>query len=109
MGMKAMKSLFPWLLAVAALAGAYFFHTTSAQKEMELAKSRAEVQELQTLRAENEELKKVQVQADELGRLRKDNADLPRLRNEIRQLKEEKLALTKQTQTAQAQVQSAQA
>ena len=107
--MKSIKSLFPWLLAVAAVAGAYFFYTASAHKETELAKLRPEVQELQTLRAENEELKKIQVQGDELARLRKDNADLPRLRNEIRQLREEKLALTKQTQTAQAQIQSAQA
>ena len=107
--MKSIKILFPWLLAVAAFAGAYFFYTSSSQKETELAKLQPEVQELQTLRAENAELKKVQVQGDELARLRKDNADLPRLRNEVRQLREEKLALTKQTQTAQAQVQTAQA
>lgn len=70
---------------------------------------RPEVQELQTLRAENEELKKLQGQGDELAQLRKDNVDLPRLRNEVRQLREEKLTLTRQTQSAQVQVQTAQA
>ena len=109
MGMKTFKILFPWLVASAALAGAYFFYTSSSQKEIELAKLRPTEQELQMLRAENAELKKVQVQGDELDRLRKDNADLPRLRNEVHQLREEKLALTKQTQTAQAQAQTAQA
>lgn len=107
--MKSLKILLPWLLAVSASAGAYFFYAASAQKEVELARLRPEVQELQTLRAENEELKKLQGQAEELEQLRKDNAELPGLRNEVRQLKEEKLALNKQTQTAQAQVQTAQA
>jgi len=104
-----MKSLLPWFVAVLALIAAGVLYQGVNSKSVDLAKLQADVQELQTLRAENAELKSQQVPAEELARLRKDNQDLLRLRNEIRQAREEKNQLTKQTQSALSEAQRAQA
>ncbi len=104
-----MKTILPWLVAVLALGAAGLLYQNSSSKSVELAKLQAEVKELETLRIELAELKSQQVPAEELARLRKDNQDLLRLRNEIRQTRDEKNQLAKQTQSALSQAQQAQA
>lgn len=104
-----MKTILPWFVAVLALVAAGVLYQNSSSKSVELAKLQAEVQELQTLRTENAELKSQQVPAEEMARLRKDNLDLLRLRNEIRQARDEKNQLAKQTQSALNEAQRAQA
>ena len=104
-----MKTILPWLIAVLALGAAGLLYQNSNSKSVELAKLQSDVLELQTLRTENAELKSQQVPAEELARLRKDNQDLLRLRNEIRQARDEKNQLAKQTQSALSEVQRAQA
>jgi DNA repair ATPase RecN len=104
-----MKTFLPWLLAVLALGGAYFFYNSSQSKSAELAKLRSEVQELQTLRTEVTELRGLQVPAEEVAQLRKDKEDLLRLRNEVGQLRNEKQQLSKQAQSAQTALAGAQA
>ena len=101
-----MKTVLPWLLAIAGLAGAAFFYSTSKSKQSELQTLRPQVEELNQLRAENEDLKKVAAQTNELARLRKENEDVLKLRNEVRQLREEKKQIAGQLQTAQADLHS---
>lgn len=104
-----MKTILPWLVALLALVAAGVFYQSTKSKSVELATLQAEVKELETLRTELAELKSQQVPAEELARLRKDNQDLLRLRNEIRQARDEKNQLAKQTQAALGEVQRAQA
>ncbi len=104
-----MKTILPWLVAVLALVAAGVFYQSTKSKSTELATLQAEVKELETLRTELAEFKSQQVPAEELARLRKDNQDLLRLRNEIRQARDEKNQLAKQTQSALSEVQRAQA
>jgi multidrug efflux pump subunit AcrA (membrane-fusion protein) len=104
-----MKWLLPWLVAVAALGGTFYFYKSGKAKSDELASVQPALQELETLRAENEELKTNRVSVQEVERLRQDNADLLRLRNEVQQLRHEKQQLTQQAATAQASAQQAQA
>jgi len=107
--LKIMKWLLPWLVAVAALGGTFYFYNAGKAKSAELAKLQPVFQELETLRAENEELKTNRAPVEELERLRKDNLDLLRLRNEVHQLRQEKQQLTQLAVAAQAAVQRAQA
>jgi hypothetical protein len=100
----------PWLFAAILLAAVAGLYIVNHKQTAELAQLREESQQLQQLRAAAEEAKKTQAQteSEELVRLRKENEDLLRLRNEVRQLRDEKLQLGKQVQTAQTQAQSAQ-
>lgn len=98
------KPWIPWvcfLLALAALGAVYF----PAQKQKaNVVQLQSEVQGLQTQIAQAEETKKSleQTQTEELTRLRTENADLLRLRNEIRQLRNDNIKLTKELLTAQS-------
>jgi len=103
-----MKTFLPWIVAVLALGGAYYFYNANQYQAAELTKLRGEVQEIENLRTEIVELKSHHVSADEVAQLRKDRDDLLRLRNEVRQLRDDKQQLTQQAQTAQAAVQRAQ-
>ena len=104
-----MKTILPWLVAVLALVAAGVLYQSTKSKSVELATLQAEVKELETLRTALAELKSQQVPAEEVARLRKDNQDLLRLRNEIRQARDEKNQLAKQTQSALSEAQRAQA
>jgi len=104
-----MKTLLPWLVAVLALGAAGVLYQSTKSKSVELATLQSKVMELEIVRTENAELESQQVPAEELARLRKDNLDLLRLRNEIRQERDEKNQLAKQTQSALSEVQRAQA
>jgi hypothetical protein len=104
-----MKTILPWLVAVLAFGGAFFFYNSNQTKSAELTKLQGEVHELETLRTEVAELKSQQVPAEEVAQLRKDKEDLLRLRNEVGQLRNEKQQLTKQAQSAQTALAGAQA
>ncbi|HXS69189.1 MAG TPA: hypothetical protein VN761_10125 [Candidatus Polarisedimenticolia bacterium] len=98
-----MKTILPWVLAVAfaAAAGAMYFSKSSA--DAELAKARDEAQQTDTLRGQLDDAQK-QVAAlnDQVTSLNKDNQELLRLRNQVRQLGDEKAQLQKQLQVAQS-------
>ena len=104
-----MKTILPWILAVLALGGAYYYYQAHQSQSAELTKLQGELAEAGNLRAELAAAKKEQVSADEVAQLRKDRDDLLRLRNEVRQLRDDKQQLTRQAQTAQVAVQRAQA
>jgi predicted RNase H-like nuclease (RuvC/YqgF family) len=95
------KTILPWCVALALLAGMVVFFMSGQTKESELIRLRQDNQQLAAVRTENEALKKVQPQVEELARLRKENEELHRLRNEVRQLREEKQQAAKTSQSAQ--------
>ena len=103
-----MKSILPWIVALAGIAGAIFFYKASESKSATIATLQGQVAEAETLRAENDELKKAQLPADELARLTAAKDELPRLRNMIRQLTSDKSQLSQQAQSAQQAAQRAQ-
>ncbi len=98
------------LFVAVLLAGVAGLYVVNRKQAAEMVQLREDSQQLQQLRAAAEDSKKGQAQTEneELNRLRKENEDLLRLRNEIRQLRDEKVQLGKQVQTAQTQIQSAQ-
>jgi flagellar biosynthesis GTPase FlhF len=109
-----MKTLIPWVLVAALLAGVYFLYSGGREKDARLAGAQKDAEEVVSLRAEVEDLRKVAAQTNELARLRRDNEDLLRLRSEVNQLRSAGQQLsnqlkTAQTQTAQAQAQVTQA
>ncbi len=99
----------PWLLIIAGLAAMYFFYSTNKDKDADLASARPQAEEISRLKEENAELKKLESQSDEVARLKKENVDLLKLRNEVRQLRGEKIQMTKQLQSAEANAQRAEA
>lgn len=96
-----MKSWLPWIVAVAALAGAYYFFSVGQAREAELAQLRPQAEEVKRLQAELAELKQQLVPAEELARMRKDLETLPRLRGEINQLRSQGKELSGNLQAAQ--------
>jgi hypothetical protein len=105
-----MKTILPWILAVAfaAAAGAMYFSKSSA--DAELAKAREQAQQADALHGQLDDAQK-QVAAlnDQVTSLSKDNEELLRLRNQVRQLADEKAQMTKQLQSAQSQAEHSQA
>jgi DNA repair ATPase RecN len=97
-----MKTLIPWILAVAMLGAAGVLYSAGQKKDKELAALRASATEADQLRARVEELEKSQVSQDEITRLRKEAEDVLRLRSEIKQLRDANVALNKQVQTVQS-------
>jgi hypothetical protein len=95
-----LKLVLPWVCVAALLAGLGALYSSNQKQEAELAQLRQDSQELQKLRAAAEETSKTQAQTDpeELTRLRKDHEDVLRLRNEVRQLRDDKQQLARQTQ-----------
>ena len=106
-----MKSLLPWVLALALLGAAAFLFLSNRKQAEELSALRTESQQAQALRAEVEQIKASgsPAQSAEIAQLKKDNQELLKLRNENRQLRDDKKQLSQQAQTAQVQAQQAQA
>ena len=105
-----MKTILPWILvvAIAACAGALYYSNSSQNKE--LAQLREQVKSVDALTSQADDLQKqVAAQNDQIATMHKDNEELLRLRNQVRQLGDEKAALTKQLQTAQSQADRSQA
>jgi hypothetical protein len=104
-----MKSILPWLIALALLGAAAFFFSSNRKLAAEVTALRAESAQVKSLRAEVEQLKQngSPVQAEEIARLRKQTEDVLKLRNENRQLRDATQQLEKQAQTAQAREQAA--
>ncbi len=99
-----MLKVLPWVLVIGLLAGAGMLYSKNQKQSVEVGQLR---QELEQANASVQEATKVRADSEtsELVRLRRENEDLLRLRNEVRQLRDEKAALTKQVQTAVTQSQ----
>jgi len=105
-----MKNVLPWVLVAGLSAGLGVVFVSCNNNEEELAKLREQSQQVAGLRAELEETKtQSKAQQDRIEGLLKDNQELLRLRSEIGQLRNEKLQMTKQIQTAQTQAERLQA
>ena len=104
-----MKIFIPWLVALLALGGVFYFHNTTQQATQTVATLQQQVQELQVVREENERLKTNQVPKDELERLQKDSHEVLKLRNQVQLLRGEQDKLKQSAQSAQNQSQQAQA
>ena len=102
-----MKIIIPWLVALLALGGVFYFHNTTQQATQAVATLQQQVQELQTVREENEKLKTSQVSKDELERLQKDSHEVLKLRNQVQMLRGEQDKLKQSAQAAQSQSQQA--
>ena len=100
------KTIFPWLLVLIVLAGAGFLFVNGKNKEIELARLRAENSELPELRAAVTEANKAAQNSSEPLNT-KEREELVRLRNEVSQLRRDKLktaAQLKQVQETQEQL-----
>ena len=98
-----MKAILPWILVVAFAAGAGTLYFSNSSKNEELTQLRGQVAQVDTLNSQLEELQKQAAsQNDQIATMRKDNAELLSLRNQVRQLGDDKTALTKQLQAAQS-------
>ena len=104
-----MKIFIPWLVALLALGGVFYFHNTTQQATQTVVTLQQQVQEMQVVREENERLKTNQVSKDELERLQKDGHEVLKLRNQVQLLRGEQDKLKQSAQTAQNQSQQAQA
>jgi hypothetical protein len=104
-----MKSILPWLIALALLGAAAFFFSSNRKLAAEVTALRAESAQVKSLRAEVTQLKQSgsPVQAEEIAKLRKQTEEVLKLRNENRQLRDATKQLEKQAQTAQAREQAA--
>lgn len=105
-----MKTVLPWIVAIACAAGAGALYFSKASTEAELAKAQGQVQQSAALQAQLDEAQKqVASLNDQIASMQKDNQDLLRLRNQIRQLTDEKQQLTKQLENSQSQIERSQA
>ncbi len=104
-----MKIIIPWLVALLAIGGVFYFHNTTQQVTQTVTTLQQQVQELQVVREENERLKTNQVSKDELERLQKDSHEVLKLRNQVQLLRGEQDKLKQSAQVAQNQSQQAQA
>ena len=104
-----MKSILPWVVALALLGAAVFLFSSNRKLATESAALRTELAQLEALRTEVEQLKQngSVAQAEELARLRKQTEEVLKLRNENRQLRDASKQLEQQAQTAQAREQAA--
>lgn len=105
-----MKTILPWILAVAFAAGAASLYFSNSAKQTEIAGMREQVQQLDALRTQVDDLQKqATAQADQMVSMRKDNDELLSLRNQVRQLGDEKAKALKQLADAQAAANRSQA
>lgn len=106
-----MKSILPWLAALALLGAAAFLFSTNRKLVAEVTALRTESVQMESLRAEVDQLKATgsPAQAEEIARLKKNTEELLKLRNENRQLRDASKQLEQQAQTAQAREQAARA
>lgn len=104
-----MKLLIPWLVALLAIGGVFYFHNTTQQATQAVATLQQQVQELQVVREENERLKTNQISKDELEQFQKDSHEVLKLRNQVQLLRGEQDKLKQSAQAAQNQSQQARA
>ena len=105
-----MKTILPWILAVAFAAGAGALYFSKASADAELAKARVQAQQAEALQGQLDEAQKqVAAQNEQIATLQQGNEELLRLRSQVRQLTDEKQQATKQMQAAQAQTERTQA
>jgi hypothetical protein len=105
-----MKTILPWILVVAFAAGAGMLYYSNSTKQQELDALRPQVAQVNDLNSKLEEVQKQAAsQDDQIATMRKDNEELLKLRNQVRQLGDDKAALTKQLQAAQSQAARSQA
>jgi hypothetical protein len=105
-----MKNILPWILVVAfaAVAASLYFSSSAQKHEMEAL--RGQVADVDALNTKLEEVQKQAAsQEEQIASMHKDNTELLSLRNQVRQLGDEKAALTKQLQAAQSQAARSQA
>ena len=100
-----MKSVLPWVVALAMLGAAVFQYMINRNLLQQVNALQAEQAQTATLRAEVEQLKRdgSPAQAQELEKLRKGADEILKARNELQQLRNEKKELTQKAQTAVAQ------
>src|SRR5262245_16496427 len=100
----------PWICVLGLTAGMAAVFVSSRAKETELTKLREDVAQAQATRDELDQLKaQSKSQQDEIATLRTERQELLRLRNEINKFRDEKAQLEKKLQSAQTDVQRAQA
>lgn len=105
-----MKTVLPWIVAIACAAGAGALYFSKASTEAALAKAQEQAQQSASLQTQLDEAQKqVASLNDQITSMQKDNQDLLRLRNQVRQLTDEKQQLAKQLETAQSQAEQSQA
>jgi len=105
-----MKTILPWILAVAfaACAGAFYF--SGAAKDQQLAGLHEQVKQMDDLRSQFDELQKqAAANADQITSMQKDNAELLKLRGQVRQMTDQNAQLAKQLASAQTQAERSQA
>ena len=103
-----MKIIIPWVVAVLALGGVFYFHQAETKTAQTVAELQQQVQQLQAVKTENEQLKASQVSSDEVDRLRADSHELLKLRNEVQMLHGEQAKLKQAADTAQRNYQQVQ-
>src|SRR6185312_1066108 len=82
-----MKTILPWILAVAfaACAGAFYF--SGVAKDQQLAALHDQVKQMDDLRTQFDDLQKqAAANADQITSMQKDNAELLKLRGQVRQM-----------------------
>jgi uncharacterized protein (DUF3084 family) len=105
-----MKNILPWILVVAFAAGAGTLFVSNHSQKQELEALRGQVGQVDALNSKLEDLQKQAAsQDDQIATMRKDNTELLSLRNQVRQMADEKTALTKQLTAAQSQAARSQA
>ena len=105
-----MKTILPWIVAVACAAGASALYFSKTSADAELARMRAQVQQTETLQSQLDEAQKqVSSQNEQITSMQQGNGELLRLRNQVRQLTDEKQQMTKQMQSLQSQADRSQA
>jgi len=105
-----MKTILPWILVVVFAAGAGTLFVSNSSQKSELEKLRGQAAQADSLNTQVEDLQKqVAAQNDQIAAMRKDNEELLKLRNQVRQLNDDKAALSKQLGVAQSQAERSQA
>src|SRR3954469_24602708 len=97
-----MKTILPWLLAVAFGASAAGLYFAGSAKDQKLAEMHDQVQQMDAMRTQVEDLQKqAAANAEQIASMQKDNEELLKLRGQVRQMADEKAQLAKQLTTAQ--------
>jgi hypothetical protein len=93
----------PWVLTLLGVAGILWFRASVSRTTAELATLKPQAAELLSLRAENLEMDGAAVAPEAAAAVRTENAELLKLRNDARRLRDDKVQLNRQLQSAQTQ------
>jgi hypothetical protein len=96
-----LKLVLPWVLVLGLGIGVFALYSSNQKQAAELAQLHQQAEEAQKSQAGGETKSPVTASEEELSQLRKDHEDVLRLRNEVRQLRDEKQQIARQTQAAQ--------